>query len=214
MFIPYKDDNLRILFPFVTYIIIAINISVFLIQNSLALGEPSFNQIAIRTFGFTPKSFNFLTIFSSMFIHGGLGHIFSNMWFLYIFGDNVESILGHINFLKFYLFCGLGAAITQFCINPDSIIPMVGASGAIAGVLGAYMLRFPKARVHVLAIIIIFITTFNIPAQIVLGIWFLMQISGGLSSLGIDTTGGVAWFAHIGGFITGVSTLKYFQYNE
>jgi len=91
---------------------------------------------------------------------------------------------------------------------------MIGASGAIAGVLGAYMLRFPRARVHVLAIIIIFITTFNIPAQIVLGIWFLMQISGGLSSLGIDTTGGVAWFAHIGGFITGVSTLKYFQYNE
>ena len=214
MFIPYKDDNLRILFPFVTYIIIAINISVFLIQNYLALGEPSFNQIAIRTFGFTPKSFNFLTIFSSMFMHGGLGHIFSNMWFLYIFGDNVESILGHINFLKFYLFCGFGAAIAQFAINLESTIPMIGASGAIAGVLGAYMLRFPRARVHVLAIIIIFITTFNIPAQIVLGIWFLMQISGGLSSLGIDTTGGVAWFAHIGGFITGVSTLKYFQYNE
>tara|TARA_B100000579_G_scaffold23295_1_gene16466 strand:- start:150 stop:599 length:450 start_codon:yes stop_codon:yes gene_type:complete len=149
-----------------------------------------------------------------MFMHGGLGHIFTNMWFLYIFGDNVESILGHINFLKFYLFCGFGAAIAQFAINLESTIPMIGASGAIAGVLGAYMLRFPRAKVHVLAIIIIFVTTFNIPAQIVLGIWFLMQISGGLSSLGIDTTGGIAWFAHIGGFITGISTLKYFQYNE
>ena len=214
MFIPYKDDNPRILFPFITYIIIAINISVFLIQNYLAFSDPIFNQIMIKTFGFTPKTFNLLAIFSSMFMHGGLGHIFSNMWFLYIFGDNVESVLGHINFLKFYLFCGFGAAITQFAINIESTIPMIGASGAIAGVLGAYMLRFPRAKVHVLAIIIIFITTFSIPAQIVLGIWFLMQISGGLSSLGIDTTGGVAWFAHIGGFITGVSTLKYFQYND
>ncbi len=214
MFIPYKDDNPRILFPFVTYIIIAINILVFLIQNYLTLGDPSYNQIAIKTFGFTPKSFNFFTIFSSMFMHGGLGHIFSNMLFLYIFGDNIESILGHFNFLKFYLFCGFSAAIAQFAINLESTIPMVGASGAIAGILGAYMLRFPRAKVHVLGIIIIFVTTFNIPAQIVLGIWFLMQISGGLSSLGIDTTGGVAWFAHIGGFITGVSTLKYFQYNE
>ena len=138
-------------------------------------------------------------------------HIIGNMWFLYIFGDNVESILGHARYLYFYLFCGAGAAIAQFLIEPYSTTPMVGASGAIAGVLGAYMIKFPKARVHVLAVIFIFITTIVVPAQIVLGLWFLMQLSGGLGSLGVDTTGGVAWFAHIGGFIVGVTSLKYFQ---
>ena len=146
-----------------------------------------------------------------MFMHGGLMHIIGNMWFIYIFGDNVESILGHVRFLLFYLFCGIGAAVAQFLIQPDSTTPMVGASGAIAGVLGAYMIKFPKARVHVLAVIFIFITTIVVPAQLVLGLWFLMQLSGGLGSLGFDTTGGIAWFAHIGGFIVGISTLRIFQ---
>ena len=146
-----------------------------------------------------------------MFMHGGFMHIIGNMWFLYIFGDNVESILGHVRFLLFYLFCGIGAAVAQFLIQPDSTTPMVGASGAIAGVLGAYMIKFPKARVHVLAVIFIFITTIVVPAQLVLGLWFLMQLSGGLGSLGFDTTGGIAWFAHIGGFIVGISTLRIFQ---
>ena len=214
MFFPYKDDNPRVLFPYVTYIIIIINILVFICQNYISFGNPKLNHELILTFGFIPNSFNILTIFSSMFMHGGIGHIFSNMWFLYIFGDNIESILGHIKFLYFYIFCGVGAAIAQFGINPDSITPMVGASGAIAGVLGAYMLRFPKAKVHILAIVIVFITTFIVPAQVILGIWFLIQLSGGLNSLGIDTTGGVAWFAHIGGFITGIGSLKYFQYKN
>ena len=102
-----------------------------------------------------------------MFIHGGISHIFGNMLFLYIFGDNVESILGHTKFFIFYLICGFGAALAQYAVNPHSTIPMVGASGAIAGILGAYMIRFPKAKVHVLAVIIIFITTFVIPAQII-----------------------------------------------
>ena len=146
-----------------------------------------------------------------MFMHGGFGHIFGNMWFLHIFGDNIESILGHIKYFWFYLACGMGAALTQFLTEPASTTPMVGASGAIAGVLGAYMIRFPKAKVHIFAIIIIFITTFVVPAQIVLGLWFLMQLSGGLGSLGVDTTGGVAWFAHIGGFVVGVASLNYFQ---
>ena len=144
-------------------------------------------------------------------MHGGFGHIIGNMWFLHIFGDNIESILGHVKYFWFYLICGLGAALAQFLIEPASTTPMVGASGAIAGVLGAYMIRFPKAKVHIFAIIIIFITTFVVPAQIVLGLWFLMQLSGGLGSLGVDTTGGVAWFAHIGGFVVGVASLKYFQ---
>mgnify|MGYP003322340897 FL=1 len=206
MFFPYKDDNPRVLFPFVTYGIIGLNILVFWAQF-FVYG----NERLISTFAFVPYEFKLFTIFTSMFMHGGLMHIIGNMWFLYIFGDNVESILGHVRFLLFYLFCGIGAAVAQFLIQPDSTTPMVGASGAIAGVLGAYMIKFPKARVHVLAVIFIFITTIVVPAQLVLGLWFLMQLSGGLGSLGFDTTGGIAWFAHIGGFIVGISTLKIFQ---
>ena len=206
MFFPYKDDNPRVLFPFVTYGIIGLNILVFWAQF-FVYG----NERLISTFAFVPYEFKLFTIFTSMFMHGGLMHIIGNMWFLYIFGDNVESILGHVRFLLFYLFCGIGAAFAQFLIQPDSTTPMVGASGAIAGVLGAYMIKFPKARVHVLAVIFIFITTIVVPAQLVLGLWFLMQLSGGLGSLGFDTTGGIAWFAHIGGFIVGISTLRIFQ---
>lgn len=206
MFFPYKDDNPRVLFPFVTYGIIGLNILVFWAQF-FVYG----NERLISTFAFVPYEFKLFTIFTSMFMHGGLMHIIGNMWFLYIFGDNVESILGHVRFLLFYLFCGIGAAVAQFLIQPDSTTPMVGASGAIAGVLGAYMIKFPKARVHVLAVIFIFITTIVVPAQLVLGLWFLMQLSGGLGSLGFDTTGGIAWFAHIGGFIVGISALRIFQ---
>ena len=209
MFFPYKDDNPRVLFPYVTYTLIAANIIIFIGLNILSFQKTIYNPIIV--FGFIPNSFNLLTIFSSMFIHGGISHIFGNMLFLYIFGDNVESILGHTKFFIFYLICGFGAALAQYAVNPDSAIPMVGASGAIAGILGAYMIRFPKAKVHVLAVIIIFITTFIIPAQIVLGLWFFIQLSNGLSSLGIDTTGGVAWFAHIGGFIAGVGSINYVQ---
>ena len=216
MLFPYKDDNPTVLFPIVTYTIMIINITVYLLQfyilGKLQIwGYYNMSQNIILRFGFVPNEFNFVDILTSMFIHGGFGHIVGNMWFLYIFGDNVESILGHARYLCFYLFCGIGAALGQFLIEPASTIPMVGASGAIAGVLGAYMIRFPKARVHVFAIIIIFVTKFIIPAQVVLGFWFLMQLSGGLNSLGIDTTGGVAWFAHIGGFIVGVGSLKVFQ---
>ena len=206
MFFPYKDDNPRVLFPYVTYAIIGLNILVFLGQFYLYD-----NASMIATFAFIPYEFKLFTIFTSMFMHGGIMHIIGNMWFLYIFGDNVESILGHARYLYFYLFCGAGAAIAQFLIEPYSTTPMVGASGAIAGVLGAYMIKFPKARVHVLAVIFIFITTIVVPAQFVLGLWFLMQLSGGLGSLGFDTTGGIAWFAHIGGFIVGISALKIFQ---
>ena len=206
MFFPYKDDNPRVLFPFVTYGIIGLNILVFWAQF-FVYG----NERLISTFAFVPYDFKLFTIFTSMFMHGGLMHIIGNMWFLYIFGDNVESILGHARYFSFYIFCGIGAALGQFFIEPTSTTPMVGASGAIAGVLGAYMIKFPKAKVHVFAVIIIFITTFIVPAQIVLGIWFIMQLSGGLNSLGINTTGGVAWFAHIGGFLVGVGSLKIFQ---
>ena len=211
MFFPYKDDNPRVLFPFVTFGIIVLNVLIFLGQFWISGNDPGIGRSLVYMYGFVPAEFNPLTIFTSMFMHGGFAHIIGNMWFLYIFGDNVESILGHIKYFMFYLACGIGAALAQFFVEPASQVPMIGASGAVAGVLGAYMIRFPKARVHVLAVIIIFITTFVVPAQIVLGLWFLMQLSGGLGSLGVDTTGGVAWFAHIGGFIIGVTSLKYFQ---
>ena len=211
MFFPYKDDNPRVLFPFVTFGIITLNVLIFLGQFWISGNNPGIGKSLVYMYGFVPAEFNPLTIFTSMFMHGGFAHIIGNMWFLYIFGDNVESILGHVKYFMFYLACGIGAALAQFFVEPASQVPMIGASGAVAGVLGAYMIRFPKARVHVLAVIIIFIATFVVPAQIVLGLWFLMQLSGGLGSLGVDTTGGVAWFAHIGGFIIGVTSLKYFQ---
>ena len=211
MFFPYKDDNPRVLFPFVTFGIITLNVLIFIGQFWISGNDPAIGKSLVYMYGFVPAEFNPLTIFTSMFMHGGFAHIIGNMWFLYIFGDNVESILGHVKYFMFYLACGIGAALAQFFVEPASQVPMIGASGAVAGVLGAYMIRFPKARVHVLAVIIIFITTFVVPAQIVLGLWFLMQLSGGLGSLGVDITGGVAWFAHIGGFIIGVTSLKYFQ---
>ncbi len=209
MFFPYKDDNPRVLFPYITYALITINTLIFLTFSYVSFYTTNTNLF--YTFGFIPNSFNLFSILSSMFIHGGFSHILSNMWFLYIFGDNIESILGHIKFLLFYILCGFGAALAQYIIDPNSSIPMVGASGAIAGVLGAYMISFPKAKVHVFAFIIIFITTLIVPAQIVLGVWFFIQLSSGLNSLGIDTNGGVAWFAHIGGFIAGVGSIKYIQ---
>ena len=211
MLFPYKDDNPSVLYPFTTYTIIGLNVSVFLLQFYIAGNNQDLARSIIFEFGLVPNRFNIIDVITSMFLHGGIYHIVGNMWFLYIFGDNIESILGHIRFICFYIFCGAGAAFLQFIVEPTSSIPMVGASGAISGILGAYMIKFPKAKVHVIAVVIFLITTFVVPAQVVLGVWFLMQLSGGLGSLGIDTTGGIAWFAHIGGFICGVGSIKFFQ---
>jgi membrane associated rhomboid family serine protease len=241
MFFPYKDDNPRILIPYVTYSIIIINALVFLYQLSL---DYISQQEFILSFGLIPATFTdtplnsivseysyqistilkrsitldavpgnpFLTTFTSMFMHGSLMHIIGNMWFLWIFGDNVESTFGHARFGIFYLLCGIGAAFTQIFIDVSSMIPMVGASGAIAGVLGAYMLRFPRARVHVFIFLFIIITTIQIPAFIVIGIWFFTQISSGLGALGSGQSAGIAWFAHIGGFIAGVIFERIFKF--
>ncbi|MFQ6607865.1 MAG: rhomboid family intramembrane serine protease [Fidelibacterota bacterium] len=149
-----------------------------------------------------------ITIFTSMFMHGGFMHILWNMVFIWIFADNVEGLLGHTRFLIFYLLCGIGAAVAQIISDPSSIVPMVGASGAIAGVLGAYMISFPRAKV--VAFLPFFFwwgMTMRIPAIYYLGFWFLIQLTNGLGTIGLDTTGGVAWFAHIGGFLTGIVTL-------
>ena len=203
MFFPYKDDNPRVLIPFVTYFIIGLNILVFIYQYFIIQGA-QLSENFIYTYALIPANPTILTIFSSMFMHGGFTHIIFNMWFLWIFGDNIESVLGHKKYLLFYFLCGIGAALSQIQIDPESTIPMVGASGAIAGVLGAYLFRFPRATVHVLVILIVFITFIRVPAMIVIGFWFLSNLTAGIGTLGIEQTGGTAWFAHIGGFISGV----------
>jgi len=203
MFFPYKDDNPRVLIPFVTYFIIGLNIFVFIYQYFIIQGA-QLSENFIYTYALIPANPSILTIFSSMFMHGGFTHIIFNMWFLWIFGDNIESVLGHKKYLLFYFLCGIGAGLSQIQIDPESTIPMVGASGAIAGVLGAYLFRFPRATVHVLVILIIFITFIRVPAMIVIGFWFLSNLTAGIGTLGIEQTGGTAWFAHIGGFISGV----------
>ena len=212
MLFPYKDDNPRILVPYVTYAIISINVLIFVFQLNMGMVSSTAEREFIYRFGFIPANFSIITVFTSMFLHGGISHIMGNMWFLWVFGDNVEGVLGHVKFAVFYIICGLAATMSQLFVDPSSTIPMVGASGAIAGVLGMYMIRFPHARVHVFAFIIIFFTTFRIPAMFVLGFWFFNQLTNGLGSLGFDTTGGVAWFAHIGGFISGVMLNQAFKH--
>ena len=226
MFLPIKDDNPNSQTPIITWALIIICVLTFIWQSQLTQTE---SQITILSYGIIPAHLfgvgNFseinpmitpvpawMTIFTSMFLHGGFSHIMGNMWFLWVFGDNVEGVLGHAKYALFYILCGLAATISQLLINPESSIPMVGASGAIAGVLGMYMIRFPNANVHVFAFIIIFFTTFRIPALFVLGFWFFNQLTSGLSSLGFDTTGGVAWFAHIGGFVAGVMLNQAFKH--
>jgi membrane associated rhomboid family serine protease len=144
---------------------------------------------------------------TSMFLHGGWTHLIGNMWYLWIFGDNVEDRLGHLRYLLFYLVCGIGAGIVHTILNAATTIPSVGASGAIAGVLGAYLVSYPYARIQTLVWLFIFIQVIEIPALFVLGFWFIMQFLNGTASLAVATsatTGGVAWWAHVGGFIIGM----------
>jgi membrane associated rhomboid family serine protease len=149
-----------------------------------------------------------------MFMHGGWFHLISNMVFLWVFGNNIEDAMGHGKFLIFYLLCGLAAAAAQTLISSNSIIPMVGASGAISGVLGAYILLYPRVRVHTLIILPIYITTVVLPAYVMLGYWALLQILSGLGSLGDIEKGGVAFFAHVGGFVAGLLLVRLFASEE
>src|SRR5215813_9144766 len=165
MFFPLRDTQPSYSKPFVTMIIIAINVLVFLYQ--ISLDDYSLNAF-IATWGLVPDHFAWVNVVTSMFLHGGWLHILGNMWFLWIFGDNIEDILGHGKFLIFYLLCGLAAALTHVFFNPFSRVPTVGASGAIAGIMGAYMVKFPRARIVTLAFIFIFVTTFEVPAVVML----------------------------------------------
>ena len=153
------------------------------------------------------------TLISSMFMHGSWLHILFNMWFLWIFGDNVEDVMGPVRFVAFYLLCGLAAAAAQIATDPESVVPMVGASGAIGGVMGAYARLFPRARVHMLVFFGFFITTVSIPAVFMLGYWFLLQIIAGLPALG-ESGGGVAFWAHAGGFVAGVALSFLFVHDD
>ena len=153
------------------------------------------------------------SIVTSMFMHGGWFHIIGNMWFLWVFGDNVEDVMGPVRFVVFYLLCGLGAAAAQVLTDLSSTLPMVGASGAIGGVMGAYALLFPRARVRTLIFLGFFITTISVPAVFMLGYWFLLQVLGGLPALG-SSKGGVAFWAHIGGFVAGLVLIGAFARSD
>jgi membrane associated rhomboid family serine protease len=211
--IPLRDTNPSRTVPYVTYSFIAINVVVFLIEILHGQGMGEF----IAAYGLVPYSmtndFNvmgiraatFFPLLTSMFLHGGWMHLIGNMLFLYIFGDNVEDRFGHLRYFFFYIIAGVAAALTQVFMSPQSEVPMVGASGAIAGVLGSYVFMFPKARILTLIPIIFYFQVVELPAFLFLGIWFLMQIFSGVFSLGIGgDAGGVAWWAHIGGFVAGV----------
>ncbi len=175
----------------------------------LRIGPSALNGL-IQTWGLVPAQFwaqpqtNWMTLFSAMFLHGGWLHIISNMWVLFIFGDNVEDRMGSIGYLVFYLLSGLAAGLLQAFLLPDSPVPMVGASGAIAGVLGAYLLLYPRARILSLVPILFIFTLVEIPAPIFLLFWFGSQLFSGVLSLGGAAGSGIAWWAHIGGFVFGL----------
>ena len=233
MFFPYKDDNPTELTPTVTVGIIALNVIVWIVFQ----GAGSVHALAASTceWGLVPGEIlrrvpagisvplgqgfecittghpNYLTVFTSMFLHGSWFHILGNMWFLWIFGNNIEDAMGHGRYLVFYLLSGVAAAAAQTLSNTHSAVPMIGASGAISGVMGAYLVLFPKVKVHTLVFLAFFFTTIAVPAYLMLAWWFLVQFLSGLPALGGNAdTGGVAVFAHMGGFVAGLLLVKPF----
>lgn len=225
MFLPLKDINPTSRKPLITISLIVINVLVYLYQISLG----SDNAALIASLGTTPAEIAkmkdlvgpfgyhirhypgpnpiFLTLFTSMFMHGSLLHVGSNMLYLWIFGNNVEDILGPSKFLLFYILCGLIAHAIHIASDPSSIIPTIGASGAISGVMAGYLMVFPRARIVTLMFLFIFIRLTVVPAYVIIGFWFVLQIFNGFGSLGGVQTGGVAWFAHIGGFLAGIGLI-------
>ncbi len=211
--LPLKDNVRTRTFPIITIAIVLVNIFIF--AWSLTL-PGDLDRSLVQKYALIPKDlmvaltsridllpYNVMTIFTSMFIHGGFLHIFGNMLYLWIFGKNVEDAAGHMRFIVFYLLSGIAAALVQYSFDPSSPVPMVGASGAISGVLGAYLILFPRAKVKTLIFVFLFITTIDIPAMLLLTVWFFVQIA-------FSHGQGVAWFAHIGGFVFGMLTVKMF----
>ena len=220
-FFPLFDDNPTQRRPYVSWLIIAACIMVFFWQESLAAAHQreaifQLGFIPANAFGIAPLPANFallpawMTIFTSMFLHGGWMHIGGNMLYLWIFGDNVEESIGRIKFIFFYALCGIAAALAQSAIDLTSRIPMIGASGGIAGILGAYLMLHPKAAIRTFVLIIVFVKFINLPAWIVLGIWIGGQFIAVPNALASDG-GGVAYFAHIGGFAAGMILIPFFK---
>jgi membrane associated rhomboid family serine protease len=207
--LPIGDENAgTILKPIVNWALIAICVVVFLFQLTLS---PSQLEAFFFQYGAVPADItefrNLPSLLTSMFLHGGWGHLLGNMLFLYVFGDNIEDAMGHVSYLLFYLLCGIAAALTQILLSPDSGIPMIGASGAISGVMGAYLVLFPQGKVRA----IVFYVLMLVPAWIVIGVWFVFQLVGGYSSLRGPDVGGVAFWAHVGGFIAGAILVWVFR---
>ncbi len=211
---PLRDTIRSRSFPLMNWALIILNVLVFFFESSL--GPIGFERFT-RLFGLVPARLSlaypltFLTVFTSMFMHGSWFHLLSNMWALYIFGDNVEDRMGSLRYLVFYIMAGVAAALAQVFFMPNAYVPTVGASGAIAGVLGAYFVLFPRSRV-ITFIPLFFLPWFvEIPAVFYLGIWFFSQLSSGLLSLGAaGAFGGIAWWAHIGGFLFGALVVHLF----
>ncbi|HEU4680476.1 MAG TPA: rhomboid family intramembrane serine protease [Gemmatimonadales bacterium] len=228
---PYKDDNPTLATPIVTLLVIAANVAAWVLVQGMG-AEPMLSR-SVCQLGLIPGEFlgqlpegysipmgeatmcemggqpTWFTPLTSMFLHGGWFHLIGNMWFLWVFGNNVEDSMGHFRSLAFYILCGLAAAATQAFMNPSSPIPMVGASGAISGVMGAYIVLYPRVQVHMLVFLGIFITRIVVPAYMMLGYWFLLQIIGG--GLASGEGGGVAFWAHAGGFIAGAILIYVFR---
>jgi len=187
----------------VTVLLIAVNLLVFLHEFWLQLVDPYSLNHFMRLYSLRPAYFHVENLFTHMFLHAGWLHVLGNMLFLWVFGDNIEDILGHGKYLVFYLMCGLIAGLSQVVIDPSSRVPMVGASGAIAGVMGAYLVKFPHSRVVILTWFIL-IFTFELPAWVMLIYWFGFQLLGGFDTMTEASQGGTAFFAHVGGFISGI----------
>jgi len=206
--LPVSDQNPTRTTPFVNYALIALNVLAFVFEwSQIQIHGDAF---VVSGYGLVPTRVwadpggEAFTIFTSMFMHGSFGHLAGNMLFLWIFGDNVEDAIGHGRYILFYLACGICAAAAQVLTNTASPAAMVGASGAIAGVLGAYLVLYPRAPVTVF----VFVFFISLPAWVVIGEWFLLNLTGGVQSLGLGSSGGVAFFAHIGGFLAGVLGIR------
>ena len=212
--IPLRDIIPSRTTPIVTISLIVVNVLVFLYELTLGRAVNDFTLY----FGLVPAAFSWVAVLTSMFLHGGLFHVAGNMLYLWIFGDNVEDRMGHGRFLVFYLLCGTAAALAQTITAPDSVVPMVGASGAIAGVMGAYFVLYPKSRIVTLVPLFFFFQIIEVPAIFFLGIWFVMQFLSGVGSIATATAGGarggIAFWAHVAGFVAGLSGVIVFRRPE
>jgi membrane associated rhomboid family serine protease len=233
---PYKDENPTERPAVITVAIIIANVLAFILvqgagaQGALARSVCEFGlvpgellqaakpgsgvELAPGVLCLVDAAPKYWTVITSMFMHGGWFHLIGNMLFMWVFGNNIEDAMGHAKFLLFYLLCGTAAAAAQTFISPHSVVPMVGASGAISGVLGAYLLLYPKVKVHTLIVLPIYITTVAIPAWVMLGYWAVLQLLSGLAGLNEIEKGGVAFFAHIGGFVAGLVLVRLFASDE